>query len=167
MLSPGAEMWQRNVLPQGNHPEQSKLFWAGICIPTPLWQDHLLIISVTNFYLCLSVTDTEWQHNLQAGHVFWTVKLQFYLIFSLILLKKKSKFCVNYLLQVYLTKTILFTSLNQLCLSYSSKIHKVYMFSLQTLQDVRLYLTNCFQSAINIGKKFLLFLNALFFYPTS
>lgn len=170
MLSPGAEMWHRNVLPQGNNPEQSKLFWAGICKQTPLWQGHLLIISVTNFYLCLSVTHRMTAQSSGRPHVLNSRTAILFDILTYLVKKKqkRSKFCENYLLQVCLTNTILFTSFNQLCLSCSFKIHKVCKFSLRTLQDVRLYLENCFLSAINTGKKIpIIFKCSFFFYPTS
>lgn len=90
MLSPGAEMWHRNVLPQGNNPEQSKLFWAGICKQTPLWQGHLLIISVTNFYLCLSVTHRMTAQSSGRPHV---LNSRTAILFDILtyLVKKKQK----------------------------------------------------------------------------
>lgn len=51
--------------------------------------------------------------------------------------KRRTIFYVNYLLQVCLTNTTLFTSLNQPCPSWSLMIHNASMLFVQLLHDVQ------------------------------
>lgn len=100
----------------------------------------------THKFLPLSACHMHLQHILQSDHMLWTTakcqnKVQ--MIFLIYILtdfsKRRTTFYVNYLLQVCLTNTTLFTSLNQPCPSWSFTIYNAYMLFVQLLYDVQLY----------------------------